>query len=450
MRKREIVSIGILSTILFLLIVAFIALPEYFFNVGLSQFKKKDYRNAYKSFSHARLWNKENTNYRYYYAQTLSKFKPSYKIQKEMFEIANDSKKDSAHLFAGIQINLWRNNILQRYGSNYIEQVVSNSDIIRWNPKTFPLKVYVSSENEGSYPEYYSSEVVKAFGQWTASSGFIPFSFIDNENAAQIIVRYKPSPTTDCSDGNCKYVVAHTNPTIKNGILKQMVITVYDKDATGSFFSDKEIYSTVLHEIGHALGIMGHSYSTDDLMYMTNTTRNSDNQLFIKQRSDFQYISIKDVNTLKLLYNMVPTISNTPISEFATSSLIYSPVVLGSINNMGHQKLKEAKNYIANAPDLPNGYIDLAIAYDDLGNFDKALEAFQKAYNLAKDDNDKYIILYNIAAMYMNHNKPESALGYAKQAQELDQNEDIQELLSNIEHSINTKSKPFWTPRKTK
>lgn len=450
MKKRHIVSTAILAAILFALIVAFIALPDYFFNMGLSYFKKGDYKNAYKNFSNARIWNKQNSNYRYYYAQTLAKFKPTYNIQKEMFGIANDDKKDSAHLFAGIQINLWRNNINQRYGPTYIDQAPINTDIIRWNPKSFPLKVYISSKNEGNYPEYYSSEVIKAFGQWTASSGFIPFKFIDNESSAHIVVKYEPSPTTDCSDSSCKYVVAHTDPTIRNGLLKQMVITVYDKDANGSFFSDKELYSTVLHEIGHALGIMGHSYSTDDLMYMANMTNQNSSRLFIKHRSDFQYISIKDLSTLRLLYNMVPTISNTPISQFVTTNLIYPPIVLGTTKNMGHQKLKEAKSYIEQAPDLPNGYIDLAIAYDDLGNFDKALEAFQKAFNLAKEDNDKYIILYNIAAMYLNNNKPESALGYAQQAKAINSNEDVADLLGNIEHAMNTKSKPFWMSKKTK
>ena len=450
MKKRHIVSFAILAIILFVLIVTIIALPDYFFNVGLSAFKKKDYKTAYKNFSYARLWNKTNSNYRYYYAQTLAKFKPTYNIQKEMFEIANDTRKDSARLFAGIQINLWKNNISQRYGSTYIDQVPSNSDIIRWNPKTFPLKVYVSSENGGNYPEYYSSEVIKAFGQWTASSGFIPFSFINNEAAAQIVVKYEPSPTTACSDSSCKYIVAHTDPVIRNGLLKQMIITVYDRDANGSFFSDKELYTTVLHEIGHALGIMGHSYSTDDLMYMENMTNRNSGRLFIKYRSDFQYISIKDVSTLRLLYNIVPTISNTPISQFSTTNLIYPPIIFGTAKNMNSIKLKEAQEYIKRAPDIPNGYIDLAIAYDDLGNFDKALEAFQKAFNLAKEDNDKYIVLYNIAAIYLNANKPETALGYAQQAKAINPSEDVEDLLSNIEHAINTKSKPFWMSKKTK
>ena len=44
---------------------------------------------------------------------------------------------------------------------------------------------------------------------------------------------------------------------------------------------------------------------------------------------------------------------------------------------MSTQKLKEAQAYIEQAPNLPNGYIDLAIAYDELGQFEKATESLQ-------------------------------------------------------------------------
>ena len=58
--------------------------------------------------------------------------------------------------------------------------------------------------------------------------------------------------------------------------------------------------------------------------------------------------------------------------------------------------------------------------------------------------------MYNISAMYLNNNNPESALDYAKQAQQIDDNDDSQELLSNIDHAINTKSKPFWMSKITR
>ncbi len=431
-----------LALVLFTVLIIWVALPDYFFKVGLDYYKRGDYVNAYKNFYNSRLWDRRNTDFRYYYAQTLSKFKPSLKIQKEMYEFAESDLKDSAQVFAAIQVNLWKNNIMQQYGNNYIEQAPVGKDIIRWNPKTFPLKVFVSSTIDKSYPDYYSTEVTRAFGQWAASSGFIAFDFINNPESADIVVNFQTLPNGSCDKNGCKYIIAHTVPTIKKNTLKKMIITVYDRDANGSFFSDKELYNTVLHEIGHALGIMGHSFSTDDLMYMTN--ENSANPLFIRYRSDFQYISIKDISTLRLLYNIVPTISNTPISEFNTANLIYPPIIFGNTKTLSKQKLKEAKNYIEQAPDVPNGYIDLGIAYNDLGQFEKALEAFQQAFNLAKTDSDKYIVLYNLAAMYLNNNNPETARGYAKQAQQINNSEEVGELIGNIEHAINTKSAPFW------
>ncbi len=432
---------GLSIVLVILLTFALNLVPDYFFASGLKYFKAGNYQKAYEKFSIARRMSPSNSDYRYYVVQTLIQFKPTVRIQKKLFEFVDDGIKDSASVAAGIQVAVWKNNIDQLYGSTYIEQAPINSDIIRWNPKTFPLKVYIDLQDVSEVPEYYNTEVPRAFGQWQASSGFLSFKFINSPDNADIVVKFAPLPKNNCSKAGCKYVVAHTIPTIKKNILKQMTITVYDRDANGNYFSDKELYNTVLHEIGHALGIMGHSYSTDDLMYMAKEGAN--NPLFTMFRSDFQYISVQDISTLRLLYNIVPTITNTPIDKIDTNNLIYPPVILGTTKNMSLQKIKEAENYIAQAPNIPNGYIDLAIAYDELGKFEDALSALQKAFNLSRSDTDKYIVLYNIAAMYLNNNKPDTALGYALQAQNISDTDEIADLISNIQHSIETKTSPF-------
>ena len=51
--------------------------------------------------------------------------------------------------------------------------------------------------------------------------------------------------------------------------------------------------------------------------------------------------------------------------------------------------------------------------------------------------------MYNYAAMYLNNDKPETALEYAKQAQQIINSEEVADLMSNIEHAISTKSAPF-------
>ena len=220
-----------------------------------------------------------------------------------------------------------------------------------------------------------------------------------------------------------------------------MKIVLYTTDPNGNFFSDKEMYNTILHEIGHALGIMGHSYSTEDLMYMS--TDSATNSYYAPYRSSFQYLSAQDISTIKLLYKMLPTITNVPQKDIKTNGLIYSPIILGTSNQISLRKLKEAQNYIKNAPDIAGGYIDLGIAYAELKKYSEAVKALNKAEELAKSDGDKYIIYYNLAVINMNHNKLDLASKYATDAQNITNNDDTKELLSNIEHAKQSKNKPF-------
>ena len=218
-----------------------------------------------------------------------------------------------------------------------------------------------------------------------------------------------------------------------------MTISLYDKDPYGNYFSDKELYNTILHEIGHALGIMGHSYSSEDLMYMT--TENS--SFYSPYRSSFQYLSSKDINTIKLLYKLIPDITNTPLKQMDTKGLIYAPIVLGTSEDISSRKLEEAKNYIKNAPDIAGGYIDLGIAYAELNKTNEALKAMNKALELAKSDNEKYMANYNLAALNMNNGKLDKALIYAKEAQNIYDSNEIKDLITNINHAKSSKKKPF-------
>lgn len=417
-------------------------LPAYFYSAGERSYKERNYVEAYKNFAAARRLAPSNKDYRYNYVLALAHLKPTLKVQKEMFAISQDNRHDdSARRLAQNQIETWQMKVLSAYGSNYIEQVPLDSHILRWNLKSMPLDVSIETPEGDTLPQYYNAEITKAFMQWQNSTGFIKFNFTDKPSKADIIVKFMALPESNCSASGCKYVVAFTNPTFKGNILKKMTITLYDKDAYGNYFSDKELYNTILHEIGHALGIMGHSYSTDDLMYMS--SRETQDKIFTRFRSSFQYLSAKDLNTLRLLYNMTPTITDTPLKEIDSEGLIYSPVVLGSAEEMGNQKLKEAENYIKNAPELPGGYIDLAVAYAQLGKLRKATENLDTALQLARTDQDRYVIYYNYAVVYLNNNKPDSALKYAQTAQRINNSEEVLDLISNIEHAISTKQKPF-------
>lgn len=422
-----------------LIVIIFLNIPFLYYSLGKNNLEKNQAVKAYKQLKKAYILRPKDKNIRYYYVKSMTNLKPIASIQTEIFKFSQSKEDDAAKILAEHQVAQWKNNILSNIGDNYIEQAAFNNELLRWNTKTFPLKVKINVPI--STPDYYRIEIEKAFTDWSIKTGFLKFKFVD-DNKADIIINFNPLPDDICQDGICKYVVAYTTPKISGKILKSMTITMYDKDANGNYFSDKELYNTVLHEIGHALGIMGHSYSSDDLMYIS--TKPEAN--LTRYRSDFQYISEEDLNTINLLYKLIPDISNVSISKFDKEGLIYAPIVLGNEKQITNQKIQEAEAYIDSAPDLPNGYIDLAIAYAELEKYSKALEEFRNALERAQTDNDRYLIYYNIAVIHLNTNRIEEAEKYLKLAKSINNSEDTSELETNLNHAKASNKKPFKTP----
>ena len=399
-------------------------LPTIYYNLGQKDFKQQQYIKAYKNFQKAYKLNDQNKDYRYFYVQTLSKLQPTLKVQKEVFALASSKEKDSAQQVAESLVSKWHDNIIQNIGNNYIEQTPINNKIIRWDK--FPLKV--SIEINDNVPSYYRESIFKALEEWQRSVPFVKFTIQNTPKNSEITIKIDPMPNDMCSGDNCQFIAGFTTPDYKNNHLKKMDIVLYSKDPKGNFFSDKEVYNTTIHELGHALGIMGHSYSIGDLMYMSGS-------FYTPANTSFQYLSSKDINTIKLLYKLIPDITNNP--NLDTKGLIYAPVVLGTSEQISKRKLEEAKNYIKNAPELAGGYIDLGIAYSELNKNEEAIKAMETAYKLSKTDEEKFMSLFNLAIIHLADKNTNKALEYAQQAQSISDTEDVRELITNINHFKN-------------
>ncbi len=410
----------LLITVALVVIITVKALPAIFFNIGKSALDKKDYKTAYTNLEKAKIFSPGNKDYRYYYVQALINLSPDVSIQKKVFEMSQGN--DSAAALAQAKVNVWRQNVLQNVGDNYIELVPQNGRIIRWAQSSFPLKVRIANESNVSVPEYYDAEIKRAFNQWQTSINILKFVFT-NDNA-DILIDIKPLPDNVCQGNTCMYQVGITEPKISGSNLNKMVITIYSADPRGEFFSDKELYNTVLHEIGHALGIMGHSYNSDDLMYMS---ASENHKIYDAHRSSFQYLTTQDINTIKLLYKLVPDVTNADIGD--TKVLIYPPIILGSAEEISNRKIKEALHYIEKAPDMAGGYIDLAAAYEEQKEHQKALEAMGKALPLAKTDDERYLVFYNSAIICINKKSLNQAFEYAKKAQAIKDTPEVREII---------------------
>ncbi len=119
-------------------------------------------------------------------------------------------------------------------------------------PLREPIKVYVETRpaDPGLYRPEYFDYVRQGLDAWAnALDGRLKYSFTQHAGDAQIIVQWVPEFEEKYTAGDAITRFGHSNIRIKTVGLPQM-----------------DIKANIMHELGHALGINGHSENRDDIM----------------------------------------------------------------------------------------------------------------------------------------------------------------------------------------
>lgn len=396
----------------------------YNYNKAKALYSQGEYEDSLPYFERSLFADRKGILARFYYVLALSKSEPTYTVQKKLYQMSESDINDEATKYAKSQIGIMKHKLIKSFENNYIYNAAMGNDIVRWDIHSFPLNVYIETSD---VPQYYYSAIKSAFNQWVNKTNFIKFNYVNDKSNAQIIVSFKDISDDICdSRGNCRYIVAYTEPSISNDKnLKRMNLKFYKTNPLKQKFSQGEIYNTAQHEIGHTLGIMGHSDNPSDIMYAK-----SDTSTFDYAISSSRYISRRDLNTLIMLYRIEPTIMDKKVKN---ETLYYAPLIIGKDDVVLQRKLEEYSKYIKNYPNLATGYINISSVYVDMGNFDLALKNLNTAKTLAKSVDEKYIIEYDLAIIYYNKQEPQKALEHAKRAQEIKPSDNADELISDIE-----------------
>ncbi len=403
----------------------------YYYKQAKALYDGGKYEQALPMFEKTLFASKKHLLARFYYVMSLSKAEPTYTVQKKLFKMGNSDIDDEAKKYARYQAVSLRKRLLSGVEDNYIYNAAQGNDILRWDIRSFPLKVYY--ENPNAVPSYYITNIEKALNQWTNRTNFVKFTRASQGADADIVIKFADIQSDICQDGVCRYTVAYTEPVIlSDKVLKRMDLTFYKTNPRHENFSEREVYNTALHELGHTLGIMGHSNNPLDLMYATNENNMN---MYARYRSEFQYLTLRDLRTLALLYRLEPSISNT--KNLKSESFYYAPLILGSDDARLRKKLLEFKKYIQDYPKFASGYINLASVYADMSDFDNALQNLGIAETLAKNVDEKYLIDYNRAVIYYNMQRSEQALQYAMNAKSIKDDSSINELISEIHKMSN-------------
>ena len=172
--------------------------------------------------------------------------------------------------------------------NSYINDVLQKGKILHWDKEKMPLKVYLSP------PKYkeYNKFVWDAFDDWSKSSrGVVFFDRVENEEEANIIVKWADQFEDDLDDD----LYGCSVPMIDGNNLLNYTIYLLNKDYNGEIILPNALYTNALHQIGHCLGINGHSKDPGDLMSIY---------------GNHGELTRRDISTLILLYQQEPNISN--------------------------------------------------------------------------------------------------------------------------------------------
>lgn len=177
---------------------------------------------------------------------------------------------------------------------DYLHQVAvrdafSDTYLLHWPKRKMPLAVYLPAPPEGLFPdpEATRAEVRRGVLDWTdvAAPGVPSFRFVESHGEADIPIIWAEEPTGDWYIAYCSL---QANLRQKRLDVEQILVT--GRWGDGRVAQPSEIYETVLHEMGHALGLLGHSDDPGDIMFPGIS------------RVPGKGLSARDRNTLRELY----------------------------------------------------------------------------------------------------------------------------------------------------
>lgn len=146
-----------------------------------------------------------------------------------------------------------------------------NPGTFRWHPETRVVRVHI--ENGGylaAWRPAYVEMVKRAFSEWEALAA-LPFTYVytAQPTPADIVVRWVNDPQPgDPEEHDSIRRVGTCRAEVQDGYLTGQTLTFsLHETASPEPLSEQRLYAVALHEVGHSLGMSGHSPHPQDVMY---------------------------------------------------------------------------------------------------------------------------------------------------------------------------------------
>lgn len=283
---------------------------------------------------------------------------------------------------------------------HYLENaLVSNSEAQKFTK--MPIYVFIRDDA-------YTTLTRRALKQWQdAAGGLLSFVQTTSEKDAQIIIIFSEKPIGEMDKA---FYAGITHTTRKqDGSLQQAKVKILTK-RNGNPVPESVLSNVVLHELGHAIGVAGHSNNTGDIMSTGGSAANST-------------LSARDIKTVRMLYSKTDFTQDKQIYRSAKYQQIKQMLEKTPDDYVGWAELGDFyfnEGYNSNAykcyeyltrlkPAEAFGYSRLGLYYTKQKDFNNAYANLKTAH-LKKPSDPVY--MYDLAALCYNYNKKGLAKSY--------------------------------------
>ena len=263
-------------------------------------------------------------------------------VKQQLFQTGGESKVEK----------VLNTSLSKASPSNYLPYTLLDGLVIHYDTAHMPIRVYVSDGNgiPGWKPELKEA-MTYAMQTWqTGTQNLITFSEVSDPAQADIIVRWR----THFSNN-----ILGLSPTqiINNTLITSDVNLSAAYPDSHNMLSLEELKGIAVHELGHAIGLKGHSPMPEDIMFPTKTHDNNK-------------LSQRDINTITMLYRLDADVQNNSKTSAVQNQKSYYYYTLG-VKAHQKQQFNLAMTYYRQAlqinPDFMEAQYNLACILTDSG-----------------------------------------------------------------------------------
>lgn len=171
-------------------------------------------------------------------------------------------------------------------------QDVTKSGVVRWPSARMPIKVHITDGSRvPGYQSEYNAVLRQSFEDWSrASGGLVTFDTTSGAGQADLVCQWISDPNQMTNQAEAGETQIFGNRSV--GINRGKILLLTQPLSPALPVTKNSIRLICLHEIGHALGLTGHTVNPSDIMFYSTS-----------YKDEWRYLSPRDAKTITRLYS---------------------------------------------------------------------------------------------------------------------------------------------------